>query len=85
MPRRATKRSANPFAAISGARKADFPGLIEPCHPTQHIKAPKGDRWVHEIKVDGYRCELHVLHGTVMAFTRRGYDWANVSAQSLKP
>src|SRR5580704_7258430 len=77
MPRRAAKRSVNPFVAITGAREADFPGFIEPCHPKQRTKAPKGDRWVHEIKVDGYRCQLHIWHGTVMAFTRRGYNWAN--------
>jgi len=31
---------------------------------------------MHEIKVDGYRCQLHISHGQVKALTRRGYDWA---------
>ena len=30
---------------------------------------PKGDRWIHEIKFDGYRVQL------VLVFTRRGNDW----------
>jgi len=32
-------------------------------------KVPKGDRWIHEIKFDGYRVQL------VLVFTRRGNDW----------
>jgi bifunctional non-homologous end joining protein LigD len=27
--------------------------------------------------VDGYRCQLHIAHGTVKAYTRRGFDWVN--------
>jgi bifunctional non-homologous end joining protein LigD len=27
--------------------------------------------------VDDYRCQLHIWHGTALAYTRRGYDWAN--------
>jgi ATP-dependent DNA ligase len=56
------------FAEITGARWSDvFPDFIEPCHPTQHPNSPRGERWVHEIKVDGYRCELHIWHGAVTA------------------
>jgi bifunctional non-homologous end joining protein LigD len=43
----------------------------------QYTKSPSGDKWIHEIKVDGYRWPLHVWHGTVLAYTGRGYDWAN--------
>jgi bifunctional non-homologous end joining protein LigD len=72
------KPGKSPFAGIPGARWLDYlPDFIEPCHPTQHAKAPSGDRWVHEIKVDGYRCQLHIWHGAVTAYTRRGYDWAS--------
>ncbi len=67
----------NAFSAIPGARWLDyFPGFIEPCHPTLQTKNPDGDRWLHELKVDGYRCQLHLWHGGVAAYTRRGNDWA---------
>jgi bifunctional non-homologous end joining protein LigD len=30
---------------------------------------------VHEVKVDGYRAQLHVREGTTRVFSRRGNDW----------
>jgi bifunctional non-homologous end joining protein LigD len=36
---------------------------------------PKGERWIHEIKFDGYRVQLHLANETVKVFTRRGNDW----------
>ena len=72
------KPAKSPFAGITAARWADvFPDFIEPCHPTQHPKPPPGDKWVHEIKVDGYRCQLHLWHGAVTAYTGRGNNWAS--------
>src|SRR5205085_3856756 len=67
-----TRRTGRP----AGARRAPFPEFIEPCHPTLMSRAPAGTGWLHEIKVDGYRCQLHIRDGEVKAFTRRGYDWA---------
>ena len=65
------------LAQIESARKThDFPSFIEPCHPTLTTKTPDGDRWLHELKVDGYRCQIHVWHGGVSAYTRRGNNWA---------
>jgi bifunctional non-homologous end joining protein LigD len=31
--------------------------------------------WIHEIKFDGYRVQLHISNGAVKVFTRRGNDW----------
>jgi bifunctional non-homologous end joining protein LigD len=36
---------------------------------------PSGDKWVHEIKFDGYRLQLHKKQNDIWAHTRRGYDW----------
>jgi bifunctional non-homologous end joining protein LigD len=72
----AAKPRLSKFANIQGACKAPFPAFIEPAHPTQHDRPPSGDRWLHEVKVDGYRCQLHVDQGAVRMFTRRGYDWS---------
>ena len=40
-------------------------------------KVPSGDRWVHEIKFDGYRVQVHLRDAAVKVFTRRGNDWTN--------
>jgi bifunctional non-homologous end joining protein LigD len=50
-------------------------GFIDPCIPTRATKVPTGPDWVHEIKHDGYRLQVHRDGDTVRLFTRRGYDW----------
>jgi bifunctional non-homologous end joining protein LigD len=36
---------------------------------------PTGDRWIHEVKFDGYRVQVHIANEDVRIFTRRGHDW----------
>jgi bifunctional non-homologous end joining protein LigD len=55
--------------------KAPFPGFIEPALATSIDRVPSGERWIHEIKFDGYRVQLHLANETVRIFTRRGHDW----------
>ena len=55
--------------------KASFPGFVDPALATPIDRVPSGDRWVHEIKFDGYRVQLHLSNGAVKVFTRRGNDW----------
>jgi bifunctional non-homologous end joining protein LigD len=62
---------------IPGVKPAPFPGFVEPSLATLHPKAPRGDRWVHEIKYDGYRLQTHIREGKVQLFTRRGHDWTD--------
>ena len=38
-------------------------------------KAPSGDRWLHEIKFDGYRLQARIEAGRVKLLTRSGLDW----------
>jgi bifunctional non-homologous end joining protein LigD len=38
-------------------------GFIEPCMASLWDKSPSGDNWIHEIKLDGYRVQLHVSEG----------------------
>jgi bifunctional non-homologous end joining protein LigD len=38
---------------------------------------PSGSRWIHEIKFDGYRVQIHLANEAVQIFTRRGHDWTN--------
>jgi bifunctional non-homologous end joining protein LigD len=57
--------------------KATYPGFIEPALATSVDKVPSGKRWVHEIKFDGYRVQVHLRDAAVKVFTRRGHDWTN--------
>jgi bifunctional non-homologous end joining protein LigD len=55
--------------------KAPIPGFIEPALATSIERVPSGDRWLHEIKFDGYRVQVHLANAAVKVFTRRGNDW----------
>ena|SRR3989442_975872 len=55
--------------------KAPYPGFIEPALATSVDKVLSGDRWIHEIKFDGYRVQLHIANDDIKIFTRRGNDW----------
>jgi bifunctional non-homologous end joining protein LigD len=73
----ARKRSSSHFLArgLPGVKLAPFPGFIEPCDPTLRDRAPNGSQWLHEIKIDGYRAQLHIHRGRVTIYSRNGYDW----------
>src|SRR3982074_906963 len=55
--------------------KAPFPGFVEPQLATPVDKVPSGHRWIHEVKFDGYRVQVHLRDAVVKVFTRRGNDW----------
>jgi bifunctional non-homologous end joining protein LigD len=59
---------------------AKFPGFIEPCLATLRPAAPGGTEWIHEIKLDGYRTQAHIVGGEVSIYTRRGYNWTTAFA-----
>jgi bifunctional non-homologous end joining protein LigD len=60
---------------LPAAKPAPMPNYIEPLFATLWGHPPKGDNWVHEIKYDGYRLQLHRSDSGIHAFTRRGHDW----------
>jgi bifunctional non-homologous end joining protein LigD len=66
-------RSSGKPAAIGV--KAAFPGFIEPALASSIEKVPSGERWIHEVKFDGYRVQLHLAHEAATVYTRRGNDW----------
>ena len=55
--------------------KAPLPGFVEPALASQIERVPSGERWIHEIKFDGYRVQVHLANEAVTIFTRRGHDW----------
>src|SRR5450631_1969752 len=52
-----------------------MPGFIQPQLATLKSTAPKGDQWLHEIKYDGYRVQIHLNKGKRKVYTRTGLDW----------
>src|SRR5260370_36042152 len=60
---------------IDGARPSEMPGFIKPQLATLKSRAPKGDQWLHEIKYDGYRIQIHLTKGKRKVYTRNGLDW----------
>ena len=47
-------------AARKPGVKAPFPAFIEPALASSVDTVPNGRRWVHEIKFDGYRVQVHL-------------------------
>ena len=57
---------------------------VTPAPPFQPVQlaalvdqVPEGNRWIHELKFDGYRCLISVGSGSSHAFTRSGLDWTD--------
>jgi bifunctional non-homologous end joining protein LigD len=71
------KRTQTRFSArmIQGAKPSEMPGFVAPQLAASRSKAPSGDQWLHEIKYDGYRVQLHVDKQRRTIFTRTGLDW----------
>ena len=63
------------LSSIEGARKAAFPGFVEPCLALLVEKPPAGDNWLHEIKFDGYRLMASLDGKGIRLLTRSGLDW----------
>src|SRR5580765_6839352 len=57
-----------------GVRSAPA-SFIPPCRPTVAERPPSGPGWLHELKHDGYRLQIHVRDGRVRLYTMNGADW----------
>jgi bifunctional non-homologous end joining protein LigD len=62
-----------------------MPGYIEPALATLQPAPSRGERWVHEIKYDGYRFQAHLRESQVQFFTRRGHDWTARLSKLIAP
>jgi bifunctional non-homologous end joining protein LigD len=63
------------FSKVKGAKKAKMPGFVEPALASLVASPPSGERWLHEIKFDGYRLQARIEAGQVTLLTRSGLDW----------
>jgi bifunctional non-homologous end joining protein LigD len=62
-------------AKAAGARKAALPEFISPQLATPTQTSPAGDRWIHEVKYDGYRILARIDAGAVRLYSRNRHDW----------
>jgi bifunctional non-homologous end joining protein LigD len=51
--------------------------FIEPQLATAVDEPPEGQHWIHEIKYDGYRCQVLLARGQARVLTRNGFDWTD--------
>ena len=72
---RKSKVTSIDLAKIAGARKAALPAFISPQLATLTKNAPTDDRWVHEIKYDGYRMLCRIDAGVVQIYSRNRKEW----------
>jgi bifunctional non-homologous end joining protein LigD len=61
-------------ALTSGTLRLQF---IEPQLPTLVSAPPEGQRWIHEIKCDGYRSQILIESGRVRILICNGFDWTD--------
>ncbi|THV17006.1 DNA ligase D [Rhizobium rhizophilum] len=71
--RRAAKGDRMPKSAKSG----EIPDFVPPALASLVKTVPKGERWLHEIKLDGYRIQARIENGEVKLLTRTGLDWTD--------
>lgn len=67
--------SSQSGSKIKGTKPGSLPEFLPPALARLVKSAPKGDRWLHEIKLDGYRIQARIDHGRVQLLTRTGLDW----------
>ena len=49
--------------------------FIVPSQPVLRKQPPSGPQWIHELKFDGWRAQLHKASDDVTIFTRKGNDY----------
>ena len=79
----ALKPMAADPSEVEGAVKASMPGFVEPMLAALAKTPPGGERWLHEIKFDGYRLQARIEDGRVTLSTRAGLDWTEKFAGAV--
>jgi bifunctional non-homologous end joining protein LigD len=77
---RGTSTSAQPrsIKAVANRKTGGRPPPFQSVQLAMLVDhVPPGDRWVHELKYDGYRTLLAVGGGEGRAYTRSGLDWSD--------
>lgn len=60
---------------VKGVRKSRMPAALTPQLASPGNAVPQGDKWLHELKYDGYRLLAYIDGDNVHLYTRNGHDW----------
>ncbi len=71
----ATRVLLTEVSRLKGARPAPQPQTIHPQLARLVDAVPQGQKWLHEIKYDGYRIVCVLKGGRARFWTRNGLDW----------
>ena len=53
-----------------------MPRFRPPCLPTLKPQPPRGKGWLHEVKFDGWRVQLHKNNRRATVYTKSGNDFS---------
>ncbi len=79
------RRHPSRKADLNGIPRERFPGFISPQLAQSTTMAPRGNDWIHELKLDGYRIQIAVQTEEkkgekarkARLLTRNGLDWTS--------
>jgi len=74
-PRSVLKSATKWPSAWQSSPEEKLPGFIHPQLASQAANPPKGNGWLHELKLDGYRIQARKDGKNVQLLTRTGLDW----------
>jgi ATP-dependent DNA ligase len=57
--------------------------FIDPCVPREVRQPPKGQEWIHQPKLDGWRCQAVKVGPKVILYSRHGHDLSRRFPTSL--
>ncbi|WP_263411377.1 DNA ligase D [Terriglobus tenax] len=62
---------------VDSLPKERMPAFLKPQLATEATTPPTTSDWLHELKLDGYRIQVHIQNHKVRLFTRTGLDWTH--------
>ena len=76
-PKARPSRARDTDAPAPRAKQAPMPDFIEPALATLKPAPPTGEKWLHEVKFDGYRLQARLDGQDARLLTRSGLDWTD--------
>ncbi len=69
--------TASQWQSLPGVKRAPLRMPRQPQLATLVTSPPRGEAWLHELKLDGYRMLCRIEHGRARLISRRGQDWTD--------